>query len=79
MRSLCWRTRHGKNDCPVIPPHVARYEDPTVNAESDENGSERGEGPGDTGQGGIPVYVPARGRGSGIHGAIQFRVVIKPR
>lgn len=63
------RAHHGKDDCPVVPPHVASYKYPAVNAESDESHSERSESPGDTGQGSVSVYVPAWGRGSGIHGA----------
>ena len=61
------RAHQSQNDCPVIPPHIARYEYSTVNAKTDEYDSERRQSPGDTGQDSVSVYIAAWGRRSGVH------------
>ena len=53
------RTHHDDNDCPVIPPHVARYEHSAINAKSDENQGAGSESARDTYQDSILVYIPA--------------------
>lgn len=71
------QTHHDGDDCPVITPHIARYEDSAVCAKTGENEGEGSESERDTHQGSIFIYLPARGRRSKIHWRTRSSSTIK--